>query len=164
MAEKLGTLFQLNYRPARALSTILDSGSLGLAIVAAALAGFASEKSAGPTVTGLVLVALLFVPACVAIISVWDHLGSLSVVLRRDYSPLLVCTLMCWAAANLPGAIALFIVPSFNAGIHVILVLYFLVLAAIAIRTCFREPVSGKLSPRCWADGQPCVAGYYAWP
>src|ERR1700730_11724717 len=106
MAEKLGTLFQLYYRPSRALSTILDSGSLGLAIIAAILSGFASEKSFGPTVTGVVLVALVFVPASIAIISVWDHLGSLGVVLRRDYSPLLVCILMCWAAANLPAAIA----------------------------------------------------------
>ncbi len=162
MVEKLGTLFQLYYRPARALSTILDSGSLGLAILAAALTGFASEKSFGPALTGLVLVALLFVPACVAIISVWDHLGSVSVVLRRDYSPLLLCTLMCWAAANLPAAIALLVVPSFNAGIHIVLVLYFLVLASIAIRTVFGTGI-GKAIVTVLGGWAASVAGYYAY-
>ena len=99
MAEKLGTLFQLYYRPSRALSTILDSGSLALAVIAAAALGAWRSGE----ISRVVLVAVLFVPACIAIISLWDHLGSLGVVLRRDYSPLLVCTLMCWIAANLPA-------------------------------------------------------------
>jgi tetratricopeptide (TPR) repeat protein len=162
MAEKLGTLFQLYYRPSRALSTILDSGSLGLAIVAAILSGFASEKSFGPTVTGVVLVALVFVPACIAIISVWDHLGSLGVVLRRDYSPLLVCILMCWAAANLPAAIALAIVPSFTVWIHIGLALYFLVLAAIGVRTVFGTGM-GKAIATVVGGWAASVAGYYAY-
>ena len=162
MAEKLGTLFQLYYRPSRALSTILDSGSLGLAIVAAILSGFASEKSFGPTITGVVLVALVFVPACIAIISVWDHLGSLGVVLRRDYSPLLVCILMCWAAANLPAAIALAIVPSFTVWIHIGLALYFLVLAAIGVRTVFGTGM-GKAIATVVSGWAASVAGYYAY-
>src|SRR6185295_5884803 len=90
-----------------------------------------------PVVTGLVLLALVFVPGCIGIISVWDHLGSFSVVLRRDYSPLLVCALMCWGAANLPGAILGFALPSFVLWIRVAVVLYFLLLAAIAVRTVF---------------------------
>jgi tetratricopeptide (TPR) repeat protein len=162
MAEKLGTLFQLYYRPSRALSTILDSGSLGLAIVAAILSGFASEKSFGSTVTGVVLVALVFVPACIAIISVWDHLGSLGVVLRRDYSPLLVCILMCWAAANLPAAIALAIVPSFTVWIHIGLALYFLVLAAIGVRTVFGTGM-GKAIATVVGGWAASVAGYYTY-
>ncbi len=162
MAEKLGTLFQLYYRPARALSTILDSGSLGLAVVAAALAGFASEKSMGPTITELVLLAVLFVPACIAIISIWDHLGSVGVVLRRDYSPLLVCILMCWAAANLPGAIAGFIVPVFAFWIHLAVVLYFLTLAAIAVRTVFGTGI-GKAIGTVLVGLGATVAGYFAY-
>jgi Tetratricopeptide repeat len=162
MAEKLGTLFQLYYRPSRALSTILDSGSLGLAVVAAALASFAFEKSTGPAITALVLLALVFVPACVAIISVWDHLGSLGVVLSRDYSPLLVCTLMCWAAAMFPGAIAAFAAPASALWIGSAAVVYFLVLAAIAIQTVFGAGL-GKGVGTVLGGLAATVAGYFAY-
>jgi TolA-binding protein len=162
MVEKLGTLLQLYYRPARALSTILDSGSLGLAILAAALAGFASEKSFGPAVTGLVLVALLFVPACIAIISVWDHLGSVGVVLRRDYSPLLVCILMCQAAADLPGAIARFIAPPFTIWIQAVVLVFFLALASIAIRTVFGTGI-GKGIVTVLGGAAATAGGYFAY-
>ena len=65
-------------------------------------------------ISRVVLVAVLFVPACIAIISLWDHLGSLGVVLRRDYSPFLVCALMCWIAAGIPGVLAGFLAPAFS--------------------------------------------------
>lgn len=137
MAEKFGALFQLYYRPSRALSQILDSGSLMLAVAAAALVSFGAVRSLRESITPLVLLALLFVPACIAIISLWDHLGSLSVVLRRDYSPLLVCALMCWVAACLPAAIARSVVPAAAQWVAVAAILYFLVLAALAVRTVF---------------------------
>jgi len=137
MAEKLGTLFQIYFRPSSALSQILDSGSLMLAVVAAALVSFGAVRSVRDSITPLVLLALLFVPICIAIISLWDHLGSLSVVLRRDYSPLLICVLMCWAAACLPAAIAISIVPAFSPWVAGGAILYFLVLASIAVRTVF---------------------------
>jgi hypothetical protein len=170
MVEKLATLFQLYYRPSRALSTILDSGSLGLAVVAAFLASFGAERSPREGVTGLVLLGLLFVPACIAVIAVWDHLGSLGVVLRRDYSPLLVCTLMCWAAANLPAVIARFVVPA-NLGlanlgldvwIHVAVILYFLVLAAIAVRTVSGTG-SGRAAGTVVGGLAATAAGYFAY-
>jgi lipoprotein NlpI len=162
MAEKLGTLFQLYYRPSRALSTILDSGSLGLAALAAILASFAFEKSFGLAATGLVLLVVVFVPACIALISVLDHLGSLGVVLRRDYSPLLVCTLMCWAAANLPAAIAGFLAPAVSTWIHIAVVLYFLVLAAIAVRTVFGTG-AGRAAGTVLGGLGATVAGYFAY-
>jgi tetratricopeptide (TPR) repeat protein len=137
MAETIGSLFQLYYRPSRALSQILDTGSLMLAILAAALVSFGAARSARDTITVLVLLALLFVPACIAIISLWDHLGSLSVVLRRDYSPLLICILMCWVAAYLPAAIAAYIIPAAAWWIASVALLYFLVLAILAVRTVF---------------------------
>jgi len=137
MAEKLGTLFQIYFRPSRALSQILDSGSLMLAVVAAALVSFGAVRSVRDSITPLVLLALLFVPICIAIISLWDHLGSLSVVLGRDYSPLLICVLMCWAAACLPAAIAIYFVPVASPWVAGAAMLYFLVLASIAVRTVF---------------------------
>jgi hypothetical protein len=162
MGEKLGTLFQLYYRPARALSTILDSGSLGLAIVAAALASFASEKAIGPTITELVILAVLFVPACVAIISVWDHLGSVGVVLRRDYSPLLVCILMCRAAADLPGAIARLLGPAFTLWIQVAVLMFFLALASVAMRTVFGTS-TGKAIGTVFVGSAATAGGYFAY-
>jgi hypothetical protein len=137
MAEKLGTVFQLYYRPSRALSTILDSGSLALAIAAAFLASFGIERSFRDGVTAVALLAILFAPACIAIIAVWDHLGSVGVVLRRDYSPLLVCILMCWAAAGLPAVVVAFIAPALTLWIGLAAILYFAALGTIAIRTVF---------------------------
>jgi tetratricopeptide (TPR) repeat protein len=163
MVEKLRTLFELYYRPSRALSTILDSGSLGLAVLAAFLVSFAAERSFRDSITPLVLVALLFVPVCIAIIALWDHLGSLDVVLRRDYSPLLVCTLMAWAAAALPAAILSFIAPpSVAMWIRAAVVLYFLALAAIAVRTVFGTGI-GKASGTVLGGLGATVAGYFAY-
>ena len=162
MAEKLGALFQLYYRPSRALSTILDSGSLALAALAAVGSSLAFEHAIRPSLTGLVLLALVFVPACIAVVSVWDHLGSLGVVLRRDYSPLLVCALMCAAAANLPGAIAVFFAPQFTLWIHLAAGLFFLVLAAIAMRTVFGTGI-GKAIGTVLGGLGATVAGYFAY-
>jgi cytochrome c-type biogenesis protein CcmH/NrfG len=55
------------------------------------------------TVLGL---ALLYVPATILLMLFFEPLGSFGVVLRRDYATLLACTLMAWAAAHLPFALA----------------------------------------------------------
>jgi len=157
MGEKLGPLFQLYYRPSRALSTILDSGSLALALIVAAALGFAIGE-----ISRVVLIAVLFAPACVAVISVWDHLGSVGVVLRRDYSPLLVCTLMCWIAANIPAWLASFLMPAVSFWIHIVADAYFLALAAVAIRTVFGSGV-GKSIGTALGGAAASVGGFYAY-
>lgn len=162
MGEKLGMLFQLYYRPSRALSTILDSGSLSIGIVAVGLVSFAMFRSLRDSVMALALLAVVFVPACAAIISLWDHLGSVSVVLRRDYSPLLVCILMCGAAAYLPAALAAFVVPSFVFWIQLALAAYFLGLAAIAVRTVFGTGLGKALGTVVGGLGAT-VGGYFAY-
>lgn len=50
--------------------------------------------------------ALLYVPFSLLLINLMESLGSFSVILRRDYGPLLTCTLMTWAAVHLPFALA----------------------------------------------------------
>jgi Tfp pilus assembly protein PilF len=40
------------------------------------------------------------------LINLMESLGSFSVILQRDYGPLLTCTLMSWAAGHLPFALA----------------------------------------------------------
>ena len=157
MAERLGTLFQLYYRPSRALSTILDSGSLALALIAAAALGMAFGE-----ISRVILVVVLFVPACIAIISLWDHLGSLGVALRRDYSPFLVCALMCWIAAGIPGVLAGFLAPAFSFWIHTAADLYFLALAAIAVRTVFGSS-SVRAIATVFGGAAATMAGYFAY-
>jgi tetratricopeptide (TPR) repeat protein len=46
--------------------------------------------------------ALLYVPATILAISLFEDIGSFSVAFNRDYGALLACTLMAWAAAHLP--------------------------------------------------------------
>ena len=159
MGEKIKTLLQLYFRPSAALSTILDSGSLGMAVAAAALVTFGALRSVRDTVTLLVLVGLLFVPTCIAIISQWDHLGSVSVVLRRDFSPLLVCTLLCWTAAFLPAAVAGFVVPAFSDWLDMLAMVYFLILATLAVRTVFGTG-SLRALVTVFAGLAAAVAGY----
>ena len=154
------TLFQLYYRPSRALSTILDSGSLGLAIVAAALTSFGLVRSVRGSIMELALLAVLFVPACIAVVALWDHRGSIDLVLRRDYSPLLVCVLMCWAAATLPAAIVGFLVPDIAFWLSIGVVIYFCVLSTVAIRTVFGTGAGRAIGVVLSGIGAT-VAGYY---
>jgi tetratricopeptide (TPR) repeat protein len=61
--------------------------------------------------------------------------GSFPVLMRSDYSSLLMCVLMAWAAAYLPVVVVGFV---FSGGILMIAAnLYFAVLAAFGIRTLF---------------------------
>ena len=151
MGEKLSTLLQIYYRPSRAMSAILDSGSLPFAVVAAALVNFGVARSIRESITLLVLLILLFVPISIAVISLWDHLGSFSVVLHRDYSPLLACILISWTAAFLPAVLSQWIAP--------VSLLYFLALATIAVRTVFGTR-TGRAVVTVLASLGATLAGY----
>jgi tetratricopeptide (TPR) repeat protein len=59
----------------------------------------------GSTFGALVAIALIYVPACIFTLVLWESPGSFSTILLRDYLPLLVCILMCWTGAYLPFAI-----------------------------------------------------------
>ena len=67
------------------------------------LALFFSPPSILGTTLGL---AVLYVPATILLIVMFGQPGSFSVIFKRDYVSLLTCTLMAWAAAHLPVAIA----------------------------------------------------------
>lgn len=54
----------------------------------------------------VVSLALLYVPFALLVLTLLEHHGSFSVILQRDYGALLTCTLMSWAAAHLPFALA----------------------------------------------------------
>jgi TolA-binding protein len=54
----------------------------------------------------LIGMAVLYIPCLILLAVMTGSVGSFSVVLRRDYGPLLTCALMAWAAAHLPFALA----------------------------------------------------------
>jgi tetratricopeptide (TPR) repeat protein len=50
--------------------------------------------------------AILYIPSLILLVAMSGANASFSVLLRRDYGPLLTCGLMAWAAAHLPFTIA----------------------------------------------------------
>lgn len=87
-------------------------------------------------------IAVALVPAIIALRAVTGY-GSFSVLMRRDYLSLLMCTLLCWAAVYLLVGIAQGVVSYGSGGhasIHAIALfaaagVYFLALTSLAIRT-----------------------------
>lgn len=49
---------------------------------------------------------IFYVPATILLLCIFAGIGNFGVVLRRDYAALATCSLMAWAAAHLPFAIA----------------------------------------------------------
>jgi tetratricopeptide (TPR) repeat protein len=87
-------------------------------------------------------IAVLYVPCLILMTAMYGSLGSFSVLLRRDYGPLLTCALMAWAAAHLPFAIAgLALISIMSANTALVLwiasALCFGVLMAFGVRTLF---------------------------
>jgi len=93
--------------------------------------------------TVLLGLAVLYIPFVLLIVTVSESAGSFGVVLRRDYGSLLTCTLMAWAAAHLPFAVAGIAATSLGYGAHTALVLWLLsavcfgLLMALVVRTLF---------------------------
>jgi tetratricopeptide (TPR) repeat protein len=56
--------------------------------------------------TAVIGMAILYIPVLILLVSMSGVNASFSVLLRRDYGPLLTCGLMAWAAAHLPFALA----------------------------------------------------------
>ena len=56
--------------------------------------------------------AILYIPCLILLVAMAGANASFSVLLRRDYGPLLTCGLMAWAAAHLPFALAGFALPA----------------------------------------------------
>ena len=171
-------LLRLLWRPADAMSGILDQGSLlfaSLAVLAVSLfvqygvqslipgASVAVQHAAPaqenerdepnePAVpmprpqpwwsfsfyAPLLLLAAVYVPGTLLVTSLIAHLGGFGAVFERDYSPLLTCTAMAWAAVNIPIALAAMVAPPpVLAAVAALACLYFAVLMFFAVRTVF---------------------------
>ena len=171
-------LLRLLWRPADAMSGILDQGSLlfaSLAVLAVSLLVQYGVQSLIPRVpvavqqpaqtqesehdeqdqpsvpmaharpwwsfsfyAPLLLLAVVYVPGTLLVTSLIAHLGGFGAVFERDYSPLLTCTAMAWAAVNLPIALAALVAPPpVLAAVAAFACLYFAVLMFFAVRTVF---------------------------
>jgi Tfp pilus assembly protein PilF len=92
------------------------------------------------TVLGL---AVLYVPCVLLLVMFAESMGSFGVVVRRDYGPLLTCSLMAWAAAHLPFALAGIVATRVGFGARTALVLWSLsalcfgLLMGLVVRTLF---------------------------
>ncbi len=119
--------------------------------------------SADPSATfsPLVAIAICFVPAVILVLTFWDNLGGFGTVLFRDYMPLLVCCLFAWTAPYLLLFLANLALQAAHLPFHNDAVLFwaasawFVVLAAIAIRTLFGTSYAHGLGASCagWLAG-----------
>src|SRR5579862_923139 len=100
MAESFQLLFRLFHQPVKAMSAILDRGSLlwtSVGVLAVSL--FALRGLPLPFYGPLLALAIIYVPGILLICIVLGRLGGFVVSFQRDYSPMLTCAGMAWAAA-----------------------------------------------------------------
>jgi tetratricopeptide (TPR) repeat protein len=148
-------------RPASAMSEILDRGSLLWASVTVLVVSLLLQMSVVPALvraqaaaapsqphlphspwlafhfyTPLLLLAALYVPGTLVLSNLFSSQGSFGTVFRRDYTPLMTCAALAWAATNAPLAVAARLLPLAGLGIAAALAyLYFGVLMFFAVRT-----------------------------
>ncbi|MCX6630758.1 MAG: tetratricopeptide repeat protein [Candidatus Solibacter sp.] len=132
-------LLKIWSQPAGAMSAILDRGSL-LFASAAVLAATLLLKFTAPWLpisffTPLLVLAVVYVPGTLVLATLLGRLGGVGVVFQRDYSTLLTCAAMAFAAAEIPLALAASFVPV--GYLLIAAVLYFALLMFFAVRTVF---------------------------
>ena len=143
MSANLKLLLRLLTQPASAMSDILDRGSLLFASLAmicvSLLLGWnAPDGLPFSFYTPLLMLAAVYVPGVLLLAKLLGRLGSLGILFQRDYAPLLTCAAMAWAAAILPLAVLVRVVPLFAFVILGWLAwVYFAVLMFFAVRTVF---------------------------
>ncbi len=133
----MNLLFRLWINPAAAMGAILDRGSLLFASIAALAATailnvFAPSLGAGYFMPAL-LIAVVYVPGLLLLASLIARAGSLGMLIQRDYSPLLTCIAMAYAASEIPLAALMQFLPPIAA--LPLAAAYFGVLVFFAVRT-----------------------------
>ena len=93
--------------------------------------------------TPLLMLAIFYVPGTLLLSNLIARQGSFGTVFRRDYSPLMTCASLAWAAANIPLIVAAWLLPlPALAVVAALAYVYFGVLMFFAVRT-----VSGVSNP-----------------
>jgi tetratricopeptide (TPR) repeat protein len=165
LIDNIKLLLRVYWRPAAAMSAILDQGSLLFACVAVlAVSLFYKSGVAISFYMPLLALAVAYVPGVLLLSGLLGRVGGgMGSVFQRDYSPLLTCTSMAWAAANLPLSLAAWIFPL---PIFLILAaaseLYFLLLMFFAVRTVFgtENGIAAAVVCLSWI---PLVAASFLW-
>lgn len=140
MSEHFKFLVTVYARPAAAMSGLLDRGSLLFASLAAlAVSAALSISLAFRFYTPLLVLAIIYVPGVLLLAKLAGGVGgSPGTIFQRDYSALLTCTAMVFAAAFLPAAVAAWLLPPVVVlGIAGAGGAYFAVLMFFAVRTVF---------------------------
>jgi tetratricopeptide (TPR) repeat protein len=123
------------------MGAILDRGGALFALLAALAASWLLQ-SLSPLRLGVfmpvIVLALAYVPGTLIAGALLGRLGGLGAVFQRDYSPLLTCAAMAWAAATLPLALLAWLVPvEAVAWAGAMAALYFTTMMFFAVRTLF---------------------------
>jgi len=165
LIDNVKLLLRVFWQPAAAMSAILDQGSLLFASVAVLVISLFYKSGLGiGFYMPLLVLAVAYVPGVLLLSGLLARLGGgLGSVFQRDYSPLLTCTAMAWAAANLPLALTGWMLPS---AVFLILAgvaqVYFLVLMFFVVRTVFgtENRVAVTVVSLSWI---PVVAASFLW-
>ncbi len=154
-------------QPAAAMGDILDRGSLLFASLSAVAVAVALKAGPLPVAlsfyTPLLVLAVVYVPGVILLSNLIVGLGVFTTVFQRDYSPLLTCTALAWAAAQIPILIAEWTAPlpvlEIVAGLSY---LYFAALMFFAVRTVFGagNGASAAIVALSWA---PLAAAALLW-
>src|SRR5271157_3253704 len=115
MGDNLKLLLRLLYQPGSAMGAILDRGSLLFASAAVLVASLWLKINAPwlpfSFYAPLLVLAAVYVPGALLLISLMARMGGPGAVFQRDYSPLLTATAMALAAVEIPVAVAAWVLP-----------------------------------------------------
>jgi tetratricopeptide (TPR) repeat protein len=157
-------LFRIWWQPAGAMSAILDRGSLLFAsaavLAATLLLKFTASWLPISFYTPLLVLAVVYVPGTLLLATLLGRLGGVGVVFQRDYSPLLTCAAMGFAAAEIPLALGASLVPVVY--LLIAAVLYFALLMFFAVRTVFgvENGIAAAVVSLSWI---PLAAAAFVW-
>lgn len=187
MTENARLFLRLYTKPLDAIGGFMDSGSILYGIAAVLLVAFLLQMSLGvplpeirpsdPLPAGtpphlrpestysvfspIVVLAMFYAPAVLLAITLIAGLGSARWVFERDYSSLLTCASMAWAAAHLPVALALFVTPQLRTSYAWIpAYAYFAFLMTRVVRTVFGAEDSQAIGAVA-ISWLPLAAGLY---
>ena len=164
LTENIKLLFRLFWQPGAAMGAILDRGSLLFACLAVLAVSLLHRTAPGFSFyTPLLVLAAVYVPGVLLLGALVGRNGDLASVFRRDYSAMLTCTAMAWAAANLPLVAAAWVLPPLLVlELAAPVTLYFMFLMFFAVRTVFAAGSGAAIAIVClsWI---PLVAAAFLW-
>ncbi|HUE02063.1 MAG TPA: tetratricopeptide repeat protein [Bryobacteraceae bacterium] len=165
LSDQIKLLFRVFWKPAAAISAILDQGSLLFASVAVLAVSFFYRSGLRISFyMPLLILAVFYTPGVLLLSGLLARLGGgMGSVFQRDYAPLLTCTAMAWAAASLPLVLAgwMLSLPAFLM-VAAAAQLYFFVLMFFVVRTVFGTENAIAVAVVClsWI---PVVAAVFLW-